>query len=714
MQAGSTVDGTVINAIQKLFIPPSFGGGAFRIVRSGKKTSPISVPLQDIEAVSGPLAALADAEGSIVVSQVGNGFYLEFRGSMGGASQSLMTVEVFESPGLDYLVRLPTNTDGMRTLMRGADESGTIDVPLDLELEIDDGLVDDQYQTLIFRKTITFLKAVPNGGRSVSPTIRYNQPLGKGDYLKHSQDSLLIGNRALRFVIGDASATEFTLNHNLIENAQTFTANATTDRLTAAEHNYQSLDPVTVSTTTTLPAPLSAANTYFVLDADEDDFQLSLTPNGAAINLTNTGTGTHSVRLRDGTTQGVGVDVWRLTGDEDRIPQEAYTVEKVSADSVKVSGFGSTPGANEYEVFVQTMGRPASYQAHPHDWDELPTPKTDFDALAARVLALENKTNAGAVLRDSRLSGDTISSQIISSFQRVYPASNSQSRSLEWPLAGAGSIRGMDFSRFSRGKQGSLVPAVHDASAESLTVPLPAVSSDFQNKVFQNNSGAAVDLPGAGGRRGRSLAASGFAACNGIAWYEVAKAPDGASTSSYYPVDFEMALIPLMPVSAEEFGYAREFGFHFGFEIALLRSTSTEGFAVLEVDIGYPKFRKTPGTPGKNLKAWDWRGAPLLSQRIDFGSTPKTHTAGVRITRELIDDADTIKAYQSVYGSESAALGDDPAGPNLALRVVLRKVDFEDDSDDPRGTLVINGMRPPEDETVPFGREIYGTAKVTK
>lgn len=79
---------------------------------------------------------------------------------------------------------------------------------------------------------------------------------------------------------------------------QTFTA-ATTDICTATAHGFETGDRVRVSSTTTLPAGLAAATTYYVIKLTADTFKLAATDAlataGTAVDVTDTGTGTHSV-----------------------------------------------------------------------------------------------------------------------------------------------------------------------------------------------------------------------------------------------------------------------------------------------------------------------------------------------------------------------------------------------------------------------------------
>lgn len=76
---------------------------------------------------------------------------------------------------------------------------------------------------------------------------------------------------------------------------QTFTADAGTDVISATAHGFEDGDPVYVQSTTTLPAGLSANTIYYVRDKTTDSFKLAATSGGAAIDITSTGSGTHSV-----------------------------------------------------------------------------------------------------------------------------------------------------------------------------------------------------------------------------------------------------------------------------------------------------------------------------------------------------------------------------------------------------------------------------------
>ena len=73
----------------------------------------------------------------------------------------------------------------------------------------------------------------------------------------------------------------------------TFTA-AVTDVITSTAHGLNNGDTVFVSSTTTLPAGLSVNTTYFVISSAANTFSLSANNGGSAVNITDTGTGTHT------------------------------------------------------------------------------------------------------------------------------------------------------------------------------------------------------------------------------------------------------------------------------------------------------------------------------------------------------------------------------------------------------------------------------------
>lgn len=78
----------------------------------------------------------------------------------------------------------------------------------------------------------------------------------------------------------------------------TFTA-ATTDIITSAAHGLKDKDLVVLTTTDTLPAGLSTGTVYIVDQATTDTFKLIVKSIGANVDVTDTGTGTHTWTMHD-------------------------------------------------------------------------------------------------------------------------------------------------------------------------------------------------------------------------------------------------------------------------------------------------------------------------------------------------------------------------------------------------------------------------------
>lgn len=76
---------------------------------------------------------------------------------------------------------------------------------------------------------------------------------------------------------------------------ETFTANASTDFITLTSSLSEG-NTVKLYTTDTLPAPLTPATKYYVRNPSGATCQLSTTPTGAIIDITDTGTGTHTIK----------------------------------------------------------------------------------------------------------------------------------------------------------------------------------------------------------------------------------------------------------------------------------------------------------------------------------------------------------------------------------------------------------------------------------
>ena len=95
-------------------------------------------------------------------------------------------------------------------------------------------------------------------------------------------------------------------------------------------------DQLILTTTTTLPAGLTTSTRYYVRDPEPNRFKLSLSPNGSLIDVTDTGTGTHSYYV-------VGsVQYTFLAGGNDTVGRYAawFTLTSTTVQTVPVSRTG--------------------------------------------------------------------------------------------------------------------------------------------------------------------------------------------------------------------------------------------------------------------------------------------------------------------------------------------------------------------------------------
>jgi hypothetical protein len=143
--------------------------------------------------------------------------------------------------------------------------------------------------------------AMPTGriglvSSAVASTLELDSRVASKDYY-----GALTGSSGLRVFRGVGGFEAIYEYPNLPGNnatSGTFTA-ATTDICTKTAHGFQTGDRVRVSSTTTLPAGLAANTTYYVIRLTADTFKLASSDAnataGTAVDITDTGSGTHSV-----------------------------------------------------------------------------------------------------------------------------------------------------------------------------------------------------------------------------------------------------------------------------------------------------------------------------------------------------------------------------------------------------------------------------------
>jgi hypothetical protein len=109
------------------------------------------------------------------------------------------------------------------------------------------------------------------------------------------------------YTIAAANACDARTSASVQAHSQAFTVDASTNEIIFASDEFYGVgDGVRVSTTTTLPSPLAAATTYYIIRGDTTStkrYQLATTAAnayaGTAIDITTSGTGTHTATWHD-------------------------------------------------------------------------------------------------------------------------------------------------------------------------------------------------------------------------------------------------------------------------------------------------------------------------------------------------------------------------------------------------------------------------------
>jgi len=122
-------------------------------------------------------------------------------------------------------------------------------------------------------------------------------------------------------MIFGTSAPKIVYKHG--ETAVEFTVNATSDTILKTSHGLRQNDQVTFATDGTLPGGLSTDTTYYVINPTDDTFQVATSKNGTAVDITDSGTGTHTYNAE----QTILLDYVAVLKDEPEIEQLIHKSE---------------------------------------------------------------------------------------------------------------------------------------------------------------------------------------------------------------------------------------------------------------------------------------------------------------------------------------------------------------------------------------------------
>ena len=185
------------------------------------------------------------------------------------------------------------------------------------------------------------------------------------------------------------------------ETAVTFTVDVTNDYIVKTNHDLSADDTITLSTTGTLPGGLSASTTYYVIEVDDDNFKVSTSKGGTAVDITDSGTGTHTydaevsvslskiVIIKDEPVVRQVIQESEITGHREYVRRgDHWNFE------LRMNLFKYSDPRSKYEELYQYLHKKVSLYRHNDGTPFMQSDGTDalfiFDAMLSRYLTTVN------------------------------------------------------------------------------------------------------------------------------------------------------------------------------------------------------------------------------------------------------------------------------------------------------------------------------------
>lgn len=331
------------------------------------------------------------------------------------------------------------------------------------------------------------------------------------------------------------------------------------------------------------------------------------------------------------------------------------------------------PALNAFAVVITAAGPKSAFQAHHHTIPQVDGLEDALNTLGMRIGAIEELLpSVNPAARSGTEAGTSLQIEIPDRAE-MFPGKFAADFDAASAATGGKTLP----------KPAGLLPAIHNAYIELITVPLaPAASTE--GRVFQNDTGADVLVPGGLGRRGAYLESGGYAGSDGRVWYRLDRdgpMPDGQMTNSFYPVDFERELF-MLHINEQMLRAGTAFSMEFKLALKLFNATTRAQY-LLRIDVGSAPGQSTPAPTGENLENVTWVEQPLLSQRIILSGLKITHRFGCAIRRDING---TLHADQMAYGNWTAGAAVPPSA-SFTLRARLVEFDTENSVRGAKGTV---------------------------
>lgn len=346
---------------------------------------------------------------------------------------------------------------------------------------------------------------------------------------------------------------------------------------------------------------------------------------------------------------------------------------RIENENVVTVSFPSAPPEGSLALWVVGIGPASVFQSHTHTTAQIENLDEVLSQMSTRMVALETKFTDVGVPATANSGGGGMDILLPETADILFLRSPAGSKLEAKDLFDK--EKGIDVSKLPK-RTPYLLPAVHDASPETLPTTVPENVGALVGRVYENEGSEEVLIPGGGGIPSSRIAPEGFAACDGRLIYGVNQWP---GTNSYYPSACERVLFSLA-VNDKQFAARRTLEILWGVQLQMLMG-NTKGQWVLSVELGEIESEQTTPVPtlGLNLERVVW-GPPVFEQPLVITPLMQSHFFGIRIARTITE----IKLDQNIYGVWSANNSAAPAEANFAVRARLTRFDCEN-IDNPAG-----------------------------
>ena len=365
----------------------------------------------------------------------------------------------------------------------------------------------------------------------------------------------------------------------------------------------------------------------------------------------------------------VHVQVWDGTGTL-LTPGDGFEAQIDSADTVVVT---VAPGDGDWKVIISAVAQEEHFRAHTHTLGDVVGLLEKFETIETRLALVEDAVPSGTLTVATETPVE-IARWSLPKVDLIIPSR----KQVAIPSTG---LMDLDTSRM----RGVVLPAIHTTDAAG-TLPLPLTAAPTlsqcgtggNGKVWRNESGAAISVPGSGGVAivvpDDGLVGAVWDASRGIGyWYPVRAL---AGTSSYFPIGFETTLLEVL-VSEKQFRPRKRLRAEIGFDAAILKSQNRARWELV-MEYGIPTAATAPGTPGTNLSTIDWAVAdPFFRVPIYLAPTKTNHRFGLDLRHVFSGGESSFTAAYSAYGATSASEAVLP-GATFGLRARLERFDTVD------------------------------------